>query len=289
MNKPEIWMPFFGQDFDRDTKGWHRCDRWSYLAAIWAYWCDECRGLTDDDEMLRRVCECLSNAQADDWTACKQLIFGPKFKLGKDGLWHQARAKELYIEAQERLKAVSDRAKSGAKARWSKPCPSNAPAMLKHIPKQSLDGCSSNASSPSPSPSLERDSADAGIPTWEEVQTEASMHAVTLETAKSFFDYHQDNNLWLNGHKFLINWRSKLRNWQVRDRVTTTTGIVGKKPPSVWELTQQRDAIIEQMVKIEERGTPGAFGEIRPEDKAQMKALRLKRAEIQKQLTGVET
>lgn len=66
---------------------------------------------------------------------------------------------------------------------------------------------------------LERESADAGIPTWKEVQTEASMQAVLPETAKSFFDYHQDQNYWINNFGRLINWRSKLRNWKVKDQI----------------------------------------------------------------------
>lgn len=60
--------------------------------------------------------------------------------------------------------------------------------------------------------------ADANIPTLAEVKTAASMDAILEASAKSFFDHHENNSLWINQHGRLINWRSKLKSWSERDR-----------------------------------------------------------------------
>ena len=162
-------MPFYGQDFDRDTKGWSREDRWSYWIALWAYWCGECQGLPNDDEALSRICECPSNAQAyaqaptqayaqalpeqcsgSAWARCKTLIFGAKFKLGADGLWHQKRARELYDQAVKALEMASKRGKAGAAVRWGQE-QHDAQAMPEHMLKQCREACLSNGSSTSTS------------------------------------------------------------------------------------------------------------------------------------------
>lgn len=44
------------------------------------------------------------------------------------------------------------------------------------------------------------------------------MHGVTAESCKSFFDYHQGNNLWINRFDRMINWQHKLVEWGNRDR-----------------------------------------------------------------------
>lgn len=143
--KPDIWAPFFGQDFDRDTRGWSRADKWSYWGgALWAYWCGGCEGLPDDDAMLRRICEC----EQSDWARCKGLIFdgNGKFCL-RNGKWHQKRAESLYQEAVRTMLSASVRGKLGAEARWHKHSQSNAQALL----KQSLPDATSTSTSESPS------------------------------------------------------------------------------------------------------------------------------------------
>lgn len=81
---------------------------------------------------------------------------------------------------------------------------------------------SSSSPSSSPSPALVRTQVladgDASIPTWAEVKAEADMRAVPEASAKSFFDHHQNNSLWLNQYGRLIDWRSKLRTWANNDR-----------------------------------------------------------------------
>lgn len=86
----------------------------------------------------------------------------------------------------------------------------------------SLTSVNKVSQSPSPSPSVQESlggqGAFAEIPTWDEVRNLAAMRGVLESSAKRFFDYHQDNNLWINKTGRLINWESKLVNWQVEDR-----------------------------------------------------------------------
>lgn len=114
------------------------------------------------------------------------------------------------------------------------------------------------ASPPSPSPSpaptraqmLANDgevaepgtTPDANIPTLTEVQAYASLHSVTPDSAKAFYDHHQGNNLWVNQHQRLINWKDKLVSWGVRDRAQPrgTSGSVNR--PSGGHVQKSRNA-----------------------------------------------
>ncbi len=60
--------------------------------------------------------------------------------------------------------------------------------------------------------------ADAHIPTWIEVKAKASMTTIPETSAKSFYDYHEGNQLWINQHGRLINWEVKMKAWSERDR-----------------------------------------------------------------------
>ena len=62
--------------------------------------------------------------------------------------------------------------------------------------------------------------ADASIPTWKEVFEYAKMQAITEETAKAFFDHNEGNQLWINQHGKLVNWRHKLTAWNAKDRAS---------------------------------------------------------------------
>ncbi len=59
--------------------------------------------------------------------------------------------------------------------------------------------------------------ADGGVPTWEDVRGVAELRGVAEESARRFFDHHQGNQLWINQHGRLIDWRHKLHSWSVRD------------------------------------------------------------------------
>ena len=71
--------------------------------------------------------------------------------------------------------------------------------------------------SPTPTPAPEA-RAEAAIPTFDEVKALAAMRAVPEASAKSFFDHHEGNGLWLNQFGKLINWQHKLTSWAASDR-----------------------------------------------------------------------
>lgn len=62
------------------------------------------------------------------------------------------------------------------------------------------------------------------MPTWDEVKALASMRAVPEASAKSFFDHHEGNGLWLNQFGKLINWQHKLTTWAASDRQNPKSG-----------------------------------------------------------------
>lgn len=96
--KPDSWMPYYGADFEADTKPFIREAKWSYLAAIWHYWSvTKTAGLPNEDRDLMQICDC----PAQEWGRTKPRIFcgKPYFYLEK-GKWHQERARQLYEEAQ---------------------------------------------------------------------------------------------------------------------------------------------------------------------------------------------
>ena len=59
---------------------------------------------------------------------------------------------------------------------------------------------------------------EANVPDLAEVLKQASLSAVTPESATKFFNHHQDNQLWVNQFGRLIDWKRKLVNWQTTDR-----------------------------------------------------------------------
>lgn len=64
---------------------------------------------------------------------------------------------------------------------------------------------------------------EANLPTWEDVLKHAEMTAVPESSARSFFRHHEDNNLWVNQHGRMINWKTKITAWSVNDRNKKTT------------------------------------------------------------------
>ncbi len=112
---------------------------------------------------------------------------------------------------------------------------SKYPAQSDQICQQSADNSQQSADTcmlptpyalrltPSPSPHAGNARAipqngDAQFPTWEEVRLIAEMRAVPESSAKSFFDHHEGNNLWLNPQGKLINWMVKMVSWAATDR-----------------------------------------------------------------------
>lgn len=61
--------------------------------------------------------------------------------------------------------------------------------------------------------------SDANIPTLAEIKRYGSIHAVPDRICESFFDWYQGNNLWLNQHGRLIDWKYKLPRWREGEKV----------------------------------------------------------------------
>ncbi len=77
--------------------------------------------------------------------------------------------------------------------------------------------------------SNQREDRSAELPTWDEVWDLAKMRGILRETAESFFNWHNDNNYWLNKYGALINWKSKLQNWKTRSQTIQTKGNAPKR------------------------------------------------------------
>lgn len=67
------------------------------------------------------------------------------------------------------------------------------------------------------------------IPTWEEVFELSQMRGILRETAESFYNWHNDNNYWLNRFGNLINWKAKLQNWKTKEQNIRTKGMAPKR------------------------------------------------------------
>ena len=89
---------------------------------------------------------------------------------------------------------------------------------------------------------------DASIPTWQEVQEQAKHSAVPEASAKTFFDHHENNSLWVNQFGRLIDWRKKLVSWAANDRVKPQkNGAAPKVRPTyiqdmTYDITKDPDA-----------------------------------------------
>ena len=94
--KPDAYSRYYGNDFEAATKGWRPEVKWAYWSCLWFYRSHtHCKGLPDDNDFLRRLCEC----DAQDWMRTRGLIFDNDlyFKL-IDGKWHQERAARDYAQ-----------------------------------------------------------------------------------------------------------------------------------------------------------------------------------------------
>jgi hypothetical protein len=130
---------------------------------------------------------------------------------------------------------------------------------------------------------------DAGIPTLKEVTTYGEMHGVKPEVAEKFYSYTEGNQLWLNRHGRMINWKQKLVDWQVRERTASPQAperVNGTPRPasSVYAMKQRLDATESLIRDIRNRGTDHPLGweAASPEDSKELKRLRT----LKKQLTA---
>ena len=80
-----------------------------------------------------------------------------------------------------------------------------------------------------PTGAVRENTSFAEIPTWDEIWELAQMRGILRETAESFFNYHQDNDYWLNKFGKPINWKSKIQNWKVTNQTFKPNGQAPKR------------------------------------------------------------
>jgi uncharacterized protein YdaU (DUF1376 family) len=93
--KPDDAMPFFGTAFFQAVQGYSDAVAMGYMRSLWHYYHHtHCQGLPDDDDYLRRICQCDPSL----WVRTKGVIFDDQYFFCKngDGKWHQKNAKEIH-------------------------------------------------------------------------------------------------------------------------------------------------------------------------------------------------
>ncbi len=121
MANPDSFIPLYGDEFFQAIKGHPDTVGIGYLRAIWHYWShNHCKGLRNDSEVLRRICE----IDKSEWESAQAIIFDNDhfFAIGEDGLWHQKRASILWNASKEiydkNVKRTAG-ARASTKKRWS--------------------------------------------------------------------------------------------------------------------------------------------------------------------------
>jgi len=117
--RPDTYIKFDGDEYFRAVRGHTAHVQIGYLKAIWHYRShNHCKGLENNSEFLRRICE----IDLEHWDETFEVIFDNNhfFSMDENGLWHQKRAEQDWIEdslAYQRRVQISTEAN---KQRWKK-------------------------------------------------------------------------------------------------------------------------------------------------------------------------
>jgi hypothetical protein len=119
MDSPDSYIKFDGNVFFQAVRGLPPYIAIGYLAAIWYYvHHNHCKGLKDNDDFLRRLCEIVP----EQWPEARRVIFDDNvFFVKQKGLWHQKRARADYNQAEFEYNKKRKAGQSGARARWAVP------------------------------------------------------------------------------------------------------------------------------------------------------------------------
>lgn len=115
--KPDAYIPLYYRDFFEAVKPYPPDVGIAYLKAICHYVGHlHCKGIDNDDEQMRRLCE----IERLEWARVKAVIFDNEhfFILDGEGRWHQKRAEEEYRKSIARYEAAVSRGRKGASSRW---------------------------------------------------------------------------------------------------------------------------------------------------------------------------
>jgi uncharacterized protein YdaU (DUF1376 family) len=144
-----------------------------------------------------------------------------KFKDDGKGKLRNERMEIVRGEQQAYRANRSESGKRGADKRWH----SHGTAIA-----QPMANTMANDSSPSPTPIIHTHTAD--VPSLTEIKAFAATNGIRPESAQSFFDHHEGNQLWVNQHGRAINWKHKLVAWATNDRANPKKGAAQTEKPN---------------------------------------------------------
>lgn len=116
------YMPFWVDDYERDTRHLKTEEHGAYLLLLMAAWKSPSNSLAADDEMLSRI----AGVSREKWDAIKGIVLSFWHLDGRSKRWVQKRLKK------ERRLAVERKAKAtdAAASRWKDTKKGNAQGML---------------------------------------------------------------------------------------------------------------------------------------------------------------
>lgn len=201
----------------------------AYIRLLCHAWNTADCSLPGDDESLA-VLSRLGDAWATDGQKIKACFEADPENPGRI---YNAKQRSIREEQDRRVMTAQEHGRRAINARWSRSkndtrvIPENYSSNTRVIP----EGIPKNTSSLVPRPSSLIESVsdttavcEAAIPTLEEVKTLADMRAIPGDYATNFWNYHQNNQLWLNKHNRMIDWRSMIVTYWAKDRQSWADG-----------------------------------------------------------------
>lgn len=198
--KTDIFIPIYVGDYIKDTQDLSLLEHGVYFKLIINYWNNQ-GALTNDIERLKRLCNAISNAEADALAYILHKFFEEK----NNTFYHKRIEKELKL-ANDKRKQSKDRAKKAANARWN--ATSNAQAMLEECP------------SPTPSPLKKNNKKESSVK-LDDLSVEHLANFIEQESLDEkkvekaipeFIDY------WKSTGKQRKDWLATFRNYARNDK-----------------------------------------------------------------------
>lgn len=146
------YIPFWVDDYRRDTRHLTTEEHGAYLLLLMAAWESPSTSLPDDDDMLARI----AGVQCDRWAAVKRIVMAFWTLDRRSNRWVQKRLKKERRLATDRKQKASDAAAS----RWNGREKGDAKSMLGQChpfitTKEKPNGFSRRAGAQKKSPSQE--------------------------------------------------------------------------------------------------------------------------------------
>ena len=148
------YMPFWVDDYQRDTRHLSTEEHGAYLLLLMAAWDAPTCSLSDDDEMLART----ARVSIERWATMKRIVMAFWTLDGRSKRWVQKRLKKERRLAADRKAKASD----AAATRWNETKKGDAKTMLKQCHpsitiKEKPNGFSPGAGAPKKSWEIEID------------------------------------------------------------------------------------------------------------------------------------